>query len=164
MIRVLVIYFPIIFLIFADDSKVWTTNTAAENWSEDTFKTKGDVQDDTLFTWVTRYSKDAEDRAKACQPVRDEISRLQEELCKSLDLENLQFSCGWGASHFRGCLHSLQTLATHHPEEMSALQGRTLIFGSESGVSLQGKILKSPHNFFSAIFISSLFLFQATLF
>ena len=94
--------------------------------------------DESLIGWVTRYSKEAEERSRACQPVRDEISRLQEELCRILNLKDLLWICGWGTSHFRGCLHSLQTLATHHPKEMSALKGRTLIFGNESGVSLQG--------------------------
>lgn len=113
-------------------------DSAEEPWSEDTFRTKGEVQDETLFGWVIRNSKEAENRSRACQPVRDEISRLQEILCQSLHLESLKWACGWGTSHFRGCLHSLQALVTHHPEEMKALEGRTLIFGSESGVSLQG--------------------------
>ena len=95
----------------------------------------------TLSSWVKRHSKDAKERSDACQPVRDEISRWQEQLCQKLNLKDLVWACGWGTSHFRGCLQSFQSLVTHHPDEMSILAGRTVIFGSDSGVSLQGILL-----------------------
>ncbi|XP_046450179.1 T-cell activation inhibitor, mitochondrial-like, partial [Daphnia pulex] len=117
-------------------------NWDADLW-EETFATmeKATPTEETLSDWVKRYSKDAEERSKACQPVRDEIFRLQEKLCKKLQLKGLLWACGWGTSHFRGCLQSFQSLITHHPEEMSILAGRTVIFGNESGVSLQGHIV-----------------------
>lgn len=121
--------------VFSDD--IW----GAEMW-EDTLRTM-DVEippEESLSQWVRRYSKDADERSKACQPVRDEISRLQKKLCKELHLKDLIWACGWGTSHFRGCLQSFQSLITHHPEVMSTLAGRTVIFGSDSGVSLQGMI------------------------
>lgn len=55
-----------------------------------------------------------------------------------LNLQDLVWACGWGTSHFRGCLQSFESLITHHSEEMSILAGRTVIFGSDSGISLQG--------------------------
>lgn len=58
-----------------------------------------------------------------------------------MNLANLLWDCGWGTSHFRGCLQSFHTLVIHHPEEMESLEGRTVIFGSESGVSLQGHVI-----------------------
>lgn len=94
--------------------------------------------EESLPNWLKRHSRDAKDRSDACQPVRDEISRLQAKICKQLKLKDLVWACGWGTSHFRGCLQSFQSLITHHPEEMSILAGRTVIFGSDSGVSLQG--------------------------
>lgn len=111
----------------------------AEVWSN-SYETVNDVQssEETLSHWIKRYNKKAEELSKACQPIREEISRLQEKLCKELKLKDLLWACGWGTSHFRGCLQSFQSLAIHHPEEMGKLAGRTVIFGNESGVSLQG--------------------------
>lgn len=132
-----------------------------EKWDanlwEDTFRTVENTppREDTLSDWVKRYSKDAQERSKACQPIRDEISRLQEELCKKLHLKDLVWACGWGTSHFRGCLQSFQSLVTHHPEEMEILAGKTVIFGSESGVSLQGHVVLNSgevrHNWLDVI-------------
>lgn len=131
------IIIPFLFPCFQIDEK-WDANL----W-EDTFRTVENTppREETLSDWVKRYSKDAQERSKACQPIRDEISRLQEELCKKLNLKDLVWACGWGTSHFRGCLQSFQSLVTHHPEEMEILAGKTVIFGSESGVSLQGNFL-----------------------
>lgn len=94
--------------------------------------------EDTLERWLKKYSVEAQERSKSCQPAREEIARLQRELCQKLQLTDLIWACGWGTSHFRGCLQSFQTLATHHSQEMKSLQNRTVIFGNESGVSLQG--------------------------
>lgn len=92
----------------------------------------------TLIDWVKRHTDESRQRIEACQPVRDEISRLQEQLCKELKLADLRWDCGWGTSHFRGCLQSFNLLHIHHREDLRVLEGRTIVFGSESGISLQG--------------------------
>jgi len=51
------------------------------------------------------------------------------------------WDCGWGTRHCRGCLQSFQALASHHPESMEVLRGRTVIFGRDTGVSLDGHII-----------------------
>ena len=108
-----------------------------EQW-DNSYKVKNKKEDQTLVHWIKQYSAEAKIRSKLCWPVREEISRLQNKLCKELELKDLIWDCGWGTSHFRGCLQSFQTLVTHHSNEMKTLRGRTVIFGSESGVSLQG--------------------------
>ena len=99
--------------------------------------------EDTLESWLNKYATEAQERSKSCQPAREEIARLQSELCHKLQLTDLIWACGWGTSHFRGCLQSFQNLATHYSKEMKSLQNRTVIFGNESGVSLQG-LLHNP--------------------
>ena len=105
-------------------------------------KSTRDLDDIRLTRWLEKNSAEAEKRLEACRPGRDEINRLQKEICQQLNLRGLLWDCGWGNSHFRGCLQSFQYLMTHHPVEMSKLTGRTIIFGRESGVSLQGNF---PH-------------------
>jgi Domain of unknown function (DUF4461) len=103
-------------------------------------KSTRDLDDIRLTGWLDETSAEAEKWLEAFRPVCDEINRLQEEICQQLNLSELLWDCGWGNSHFRGCLQSFQYLMTHHPVEMSKLGSRTIIFGNESGVSLQGNI------------------------
>jgi len=122
-------------------------STSANNWCEDLdnlFRGAAkphEREEDTLKRWLKKYSAEAQERSKLCQPVREEIARLQSELCQKLELKDLIWACGWGTSHFRGCLQSFKTLITHHPQEMKSLKNRTVIFGNESGVSLQGHVI-----------------------
>lgn len=115
-----------------------------EEWMEDDFyeaKFKVASHKDkpvTLIDWLKRHTVDSRQRIQDCQPVREEISRLQAKLCKELKLADLRWDCGWGTSHFRGCLQSFNLLVVHHREDLRALEGRTVVFGSESGISLQG--------------------------
>jgi len=59
----------------------------------------------------------------ACQPVREELVRLQKVLCDMLGIESVVWDCGCNVTHFRGCLLSFQALALHHPDLMHTLQG-----------------------------------------
>jgi len=59
----------------------------------------------------------------ACQPVREEIVRLQKVLCDTLGVQSVVWDCGWNVTHFRGCLQSFQALARHHPNIMHTLKG-----------------------------------------
>ena len=137
-------------------------NWSADSWDSSAFTcAKECLEETTLSSWLTKYSQEAQERAKICQPTREEINRLQEKICKRLRLRDLlwleiklvEFSvnallkltidtkrdCGWSTNHFTGCLQSFQSLIIHHPEEMGNLAGRTVVFGNESGISLQGK-------------------------
>ncbi|XP_067007354.2 T-cell activation inhibitor, mitochondrial [Anabrus simplex] len=94
-----------------------------------------------LTEWLKKNSGDAREKLAACQPVREEIIRLQSALEESLGLQNIVWDCGWNVTHFRGCLQSFQALVRHHPELMHVLHGRTLMFGNDTGVSLDGHIM-----------------------
>jgi hypothetical protein len=59
----------------------------------------------------------------ACQPVREEIVRLQKGLRDTLGIKSVVWDCVWNVTHFCGCLLSFQALAHHHPDLMHTLQG-----------------------------------------
>lgn len=65
----------------------------------------------------------AHERLKKCEPVREEIARLQTEISAELGISQLILDCGWNIRHYRGCLASFQALAHHHPSEMKILKG-----------------------------------------
>lgn len=77
----------------------------------------------------------------ACEPIRNEIGRLKIELCENLKLKKIKWECGWNISHFRGSLESFQALLKHHPEVTESLKGKTLLFGTDTGVNLDGDVM-----------------------
>ncbi|CAG7706155.1 unnamed protein product [Allacma fusca] len=94
-----------------------------------------------LESWLGKNVEDAKTKLHECWPIRDEIIRLRKHLCESLKLKDIIWDCGWGTRHFRGCLESLKALSLQHPETMEILKGKTLIFGRETGVSLDGHVI-----------------------
>ncbi|XP_046387151.1 T-cell activation inhibitor, mitochondrial [Ischnura elegans] len=94
-----------------------------------------------LLSWLEKYAGDARKKAEALAPVKEEVSRLQENLKSSLQLLDVRWDCGWNISHFRGCLQSFGALARQHVDAMDALRGRILVFGSETGVTLDGHVM-----------------------
>lgn len=100
-------------------------------------------EDESLLPWLERNIKDAADKQAACYPLQEEVKRLQMELAQNLGLKEIIWDCGWNITHFRGCLQSFQALTRDHPEQMQVLKGRTLVFGSDTGVSWKGNILLS---------------------
>ncbi|KAL1124255.1 hypothetical protein AAG570_002025 [Ranatra chinensis] len=95
----------------------------------------------SLLGWLARNFAGAREKLKACEPVREEVARLREELRRGLGLHKVLWDCGWNITHFRGCLQSFGALASHHSEVMDVLKGRTLVFGNDTGLSLDGHIL-----------------------
>lgn len=73
--------------------------------------------------WLESNVSEALKKLAACQPVREEIVRLQNVLCDTLGVQSVVWDCGWNVTHFRGCLLSFQALARHHPDIMHTLQG-----------------------------------------
>ncbi|XP_023233406.1 T-cell activation inhibitor, mitochondrial-like isoform X1 [Centruroides sculpturatus] len=99
-----------------------------------------------LKIWLSQNISKAQEKLKASQPIRDEVSKLRKELKSSLELKNLFWKCGWGISHFRGCLLSFRSLAIQHPDDMKVLKGRTLVFALETGVSLDSHVILSSED------------------
>ncbi|GFG40312.1 hypothetical protein Cfor_04515 [Coptotermes formosanus] len=78
---------------------------------------------DAEKTWLENNVSEALKKLAACQPVREELVRLQKVLCDTLGIESVVWDCGWNVTHFRGCLQSFQALAHHHPDLMHTLRG-----------------------------------------
>ncbi|KAL0273988.1 UNVERIFIED_CONTAM: hypothetical protein PYX00_006534 [Menopon gallinae] len=96
---------------------------------------------DSLREWLEKNYEASQESLKAHEPVRNEIERLKRELCENLELKVIKWDSGWNISHFRGALESFQALSLHHPEVMTSLKGKTLIFGSDTGVNLDGDVM-----------------------
>ncbi|BES88577.1 T cell activation inhibitor, mitochondrial [Nesidiocoris tenuis] len=96
---------------------------------------------ETLLNWLSRHVDSAKMKLQACEPVREEVSRLQEVLSRRLKAAEVSWECGWNITSFRGCLQALQALAEQHPEHLGVLEGRQIVFGSDTGVSRDGAIL-----------------------
>ncbi|XP_050527465.1 T-cell activation inhibitor, mitochondrial-like [Daktulosphaira vitifoliae] len=94
-----------------------------------------------LYKWLKINSKTAREKLFKYEPIRKEVSRIQTKLCKQLELKSIEFDCGWDIRHFIGCLVSFQTLLENHPSDMALLKGRTIMFGRDTGLSLDGIIL-----------------------
>ncbi|XP_024086015.1 T-cell activation inhibitor, mitochondrial isoform X2 [Cimex lectularius] len=96
---------------------------------------------ETLLTWLSKNVDSAKEKLARCKPVREDVQRLQDSLCSDFGIKEVRWECGWNITHFRGCLQSFQTLAEHHMDAMSVLKGRTLVFGNDTGLSLEGHVL-----------------------
>ena len=75
------------------------------------------------------------------EPVRLQTERLQDEICRELSLVDIEWDCGWDTAHKIGVLAAFNNLIHQHGDIKSILQGRTLIFGQDSGMSLEGQII-----------------------
>ncbi|KFM78449.1 hypothetical protein X975_17265, partial [Stegodyphus mimosarum] len=99
-----------------------------------------------LRFWLNDNVDKALHRLRACQPLRDETERLCKELKETLNLQDVLWNCGWGITHFRGCLQSFKGLTLQHPSDMCVLAGRTIVFGRQTGVSFEGHIILSSED------------------
>lgn len=98
---------------------------------------------ESLTSYLQKNVDDAVEKQAACLPIQEEVKRLRIELAQNLGLREVVWHCGWNITHFRGCLQSFQALARDHPELMHVLKGRTVVFGSDTGVSWKGDVLLS---------------------
>lgn len=81
------------------------------------------TQVDLHSDWLKKNISKSQERLRKCEPVREEIIRLQREISAGLGIAKLILDCGWNIRHYRGCLASFQNLAHHHPKEMEILKG-----------------------------------------
>lgn len=79
-----------------------------------------------LRNWLRKNYKDALEKSEKGRAYREEIRRLRESITRELELNDLRWECGWGDTHFRGCLLSFRSLVDHHPEIRSILKGAFL--------------------------------------
>lgn len=95
-----------------------------------------------LMEWLRENTDLASNRLEKSEPIRQELNRLTEQLKQELSLTDVLWKdCGWGASHIRGAVKSLNTLKQQHNKDFDVLSGRTLIFGRQSGVTFDGHVI-----------------------
>lgn len=100
----------------------------------------------TLSSWLFKNSSQARVRQEVSRPIREEAQRLRQQLLEKLQLQDIVWDCGWGITHFRGCLQSFSALSEQHKDAMSVLKGRTLVFERTTGVNLQGHVILSSED------------------
>lgn len=96
-------------------------------------------EDTSLSAYVKNNQLEATKRSTATQELAKEVDKLKEKVKTQLELQEVIYDCGWNVEHFRGCLKSLQNLHSMH--DLSNLKGRTVVFGTFTGVNLEGNIM-----------------------
>lgn len=95
-----------------------------------------------LHLWLTSNVEAARGRMAKNEPIRLQSERLQDEICRDLNLIDILWDCGWDTAHKRGVLASFNSLQKHHFNDIKTiLTGRTVVFGDESGMSLDGQVI-----------------------
>jgi len=94
-----------------------------------------------LHRWLRDNVENAQEKMAKSEPIRLETERLQDDLCRELDLVDLQWDSCWDISFKRGVLASFQNLLKSHEVIKGFLAERTLVFGHNSGMTLDGQII-----------------------
>ena len=75
------------------------------------------------------------------EPLRLQTERLQDELCRELELIDLKWDSCWDIAYKRGVLAAFDDLVKNHQNVKEILKHRVLIFGHDSGLTLDGQII-----------------------
>jgi len=94
-----------------------------------------------FLNWFVANVEAGRSRLSQCEPIRLETVRLQDEICYKFGLTDILWDCDWETSHRRGAVESFKFLAASHPYIADIIQGKTVVFGRSSGVSLSGHII-----------------------
>lgn len=117
----------------------------SENENPDLGRVKQEIRrykdSESLEQWLSKHVTEARDKLARTGPVRTQVEKLRQHLCERLGLKSIIWDCGWDISHFKGCLVSFQTLVEHHGCHMESLKGRSVVFGNNTGVVLDGTIV-----------------------
>ena len=65
----------------------------------------------------------------------------QGSICYEYQLEDILWDCGWETAHRRGTVQAFKALVEGYPEVQPIVKGRTIVFGKDSGVALDGQIV-----------------------
>ncbi|XP_068425674.1 T-cell activation inhibitor, mitochondrial isoform X2 [Clinocottus analis] len=95
----------------------------------------------SLTSWLRNHEPKATKKHTASLPRRDELNRLKKELCLKFDLSDIRWQRSWGVSHRCCQLQSLSRLSQQNPEALVHLQGHTVVFADQSGMSACGHVL-----------------------
>lgn len=95
-----------------------------------------------LPKWLKDNVESAQAKMAKSEPLRLQTERLQDELIHEIGLVDLQWDSTWDIAYKRGVLSSFDNLYRQHSEVIKAiLRDKTLVFGHESGMSLDGQLI-----------------------
>ncbi|XP_075164485.1 T-cell activation inhibitor, mitochondrial [Haematobia irritans] len=95
----------------------------------------------TIDTWISENSDVAKKRAQDLQPLKRDVEVLQKTVIENLGLKDARYDCGWNFEHYRGCLKTLERLASLHSDHVQYLRGRVVVFAPFTGISLEGHVM-----------------------
>ncbi|XP_068178861.1 T-cell activation inhibitor, mitochondrial [Antennarius striatus] len=95
----------------------------------------------TLSLWLRNNVTEATEKHHASLPRRKELSRLKGELCHRFNLADIRWLRSWGLAHRCSQLQSLSRLSQQNPEALINMQGHTVMFADQSGMSASGHVL-----------------------
>ncbi|XP_006134352.2 T-cell activation inhibitor, mitochondrial [Pelodiscus sinensis] len=95
----------------------------------------------TLISWLDNSRKSAIKKLRSSLPLREELSRLKDELAHQLQLSDIRWQRSWGIAHRCSQLHSLCRLAQQSPEPLRNVKGHTVVFTDYSGMSATGHVM-----------------------
>ncbi|KAG1689927.1 Scm-like with four MBT domains protein 1 [Nymphon striatum] len=92
-------------------------------------------------SWLLKNLEESYHLLLKTNPIRDEIARIHYDISNKIHVKDIIWDCSYGLSHKRGCFQSFQNLMTQHPVAMNALNGKTIVFSTQTGVSLDGHVI-----------------------
>ncbi|XP_022062587.1 T-cell activation inhibitor, mitochondrial isoform X1 [Acanthochromis polyacanthus] len=95
----------------------------------------------TLSLWLRNNEPEATKKHSASLPRREELKRLQQELCHKFNLADIRWQRNWGVAHRCCQLQSLVRLSQQNPEALIHLQGHTVVFADQSGMNASGHVM-----------------------
>ncbi|ODN02384.1 T-cell activation inhibitor, mitochondrial [Orchesella cincta] len=103
--------------------------------AETDIKQKKAARDD-LGSFLDKNVEPARKKLHECWPIREEIIRLRKDICDQLGVSDIVWDAGAPVT-----FESFQAMASQHPHHMEGLKGRTVVFGRDTGVSLDGHVI-----------------------
>ncbi|XP_045194149.2 T-cell activation inhibitor, mitochondrial-like isoform X2 [Mercenaria mercenaria] len=120
----------------------WYTNYDVPEWNSRTEpKYKAPAQR-SLRKWLEENYERVQRYQEASRQTQSEIDSLCERIVARVGVQSVRWENIWGNRHYIACLRTFSQLSEGQPARMrNTLQGRTLIFGNETGVNLHGEIV-----------------------
>lgn len=96
----------------------------------------------SLRKWLEENYERVRTNQEASHLAQMEIDRLCEQIVSRVGVKTVRWENVWGNRHYIACLRTFSHLTESQPERMrNTMEGRTLIFGNETGVNLHGEIV-----------------------
>ncbi|ESN99737.1 hypothetical protein HELRODRAFT_101399 [Helobdella robusta] len=106
--------------------------------------------ENSVSSWLKRNLKKARENMKKVQPMRDEVTRLQEIMVRDFGLAEIKWQSGWTVSTHSAALKSLCRIicggsggggsGVSGSGEYNVI-GKTVVFGNDLGISVEGHII-----------------------